>query len=187
MNNKKQLFISSAKTGLLIGAGLILISLILYIAGVLPVGILKPILLVVLNIAVCVVVLVISLKKVRTAAGGILTFGDAFLYGLVALLTGFIVSTVYSYVFNEFFDPAYMKNILEAQKDWMEGYLQGKMSDEQIQEQLDAMDAQMDLSFAAKYLRPLRIYLVFAAIVSLIIAAAMKKNPSVFEGNKDVI
>jgi hypothetical protein len=81
-------------------------------------------------------------------------------------------------------DPEYNKSIMDAQKTWMENYLTGKMSEEQLAEQLDKLDEQAAKmgSFSA-LLKTLLGSVIVGGIISLIVGAIMKKNPDVFADN----
>ncbi|MEI6749011.1 MAG: DUF4199 domain-containing protein [Bacteroidales bacterium] len=181
MENKNSLLKESVKAGLSIGVIGIIVFIIEYIANIKPVGFLVPILLGIISIAISITCLVIFLKKYRTGSGGFISFKDAFLYGLIALVVAGIVSALFSFLFMQFFDPQYMKGIMEAQKDWMENYLSGKMSDDQIQEQLDKIDKQMNVSALRQMLTSLAVSTILGIIISLIVGAIMKKIPNVFD------
>jgi len=133
------------------------------------------------SLAFSITLVVIFLKKYRPESGGFISFKDAFLFGFIALIVAGILSTLFTFLFTQFFDPSYMKSIMEAQKDWMENYLSGKMSDDQIQEQLAKIDKQMNVSALRQTLTGLIYSVVFGAIVALIVGAIMKKNPNVFD------
>jgi len=181
MENKNSLLVESIKAGLIIGAVGIVVFLIEYVADIKPVGFVKPILIGLISLAISIILLVIFLKKFRNGLGGFISFKDAFLFGLIAFVVAGIVSSLFSFLFMQFFDPGYLKSIMEAQKDWMESYLSGKMSDDQIQEQLNKIDKQMNISAFRQMLTGLVGTLIFGAIISLIVGAIMKKNPDVFD------
>jgi len=181
MENKNSFLMESVKAGLVIGAISIVVFLIEYVADIKPIGFMKPILLLLIGLAISITLLVIYLKKYRTELGGFISFKDAFLFGLIALVVSGIISSLFNFLFLQFFDPGYMKSLMEAQKDWMENYLSGKMSDDQIQEQLNKIDKQMNISAIRQMLTSLAGSAIFGAIISLIVGAIMKKNPNVFD------
>ena len=114
METRKELYTSAVKAGLVIAAIGILWFIIQYILDIKPVGLVKPILLGLFALALNIVILVFYLKKFRTQAGGTISFGNAFLFSFVALACAAIISTAFTYLFIQFFDPMYMKNIMEA-------------------------------------------------------------------------
>jgi hypothetical protein len=180
MENKNTLFIDAIKAGLIIGAISIVVFLIEYVGNIKPIGFLKPILMLLVGLAISITVLVIYLKKYTAGHGGVISFRDAFLFGFIALLVGAIISSFFSFLFMQYFDPEYMKNITEETKDWMENYLAGKMSDDKIQEQLDSIDKKMNVSAIRLTLTNFIGSAIYCVIVSLIVAAIMKKKPDVF-------
>lgn len=181
METKKSVFNPAIMAGLIIGAVSIVFFIVLYIGGIMPVGIMKPILLGLLGFAISIILLVVYLKKYRTEIGGFITFSDAFLFGFIALVVSAVLSALFSYLFNQFFDPDYTRSIIEAQKDYMENYLSGKVPDEKIQESLDKIDEGMNKSLIKQSLRSLLVGTIFALIVSLIVGAILKRKPGVFD------
>jgi hypothetical protein len=182
MESRKLLYNSSFKAGLIIGVVGIALFIIEYAADIKPVGFIKPILMLLLGIAINVAVLVFMLKKFRTEIGGYISFGDAFLYCLIALITASIISTIFTFLFIQFFEPDYMKNIMQSQKDWMENYLSGKVSDEQMTAALEKIDQQAGkMTPISQSVRSLIGGVVMGAVIALIVGAIMKKNPNVFD------
>jgi hypothetical protein len=182
MDTQKTLFSSALKSGFIIAAIGIVVFILMYVLDIKPIGIAKPFVLMAIGLAINIVVLVVLFKKYRESVGGYISFKDAFLYCFIALLAGSIVSSLFSLVFMMFFDPDYLKNIMDAQKDFMESYLQGKMPEEQITETLDKMDAQMSkMTPVSSTFRNLIGAVIVDGIIALITGAIMKKNPSVFD------
>jgi hypothetical protein len=181
MENKNSLLKESVQAGLIIGAIGIIVFVLEYVADIKPIGFMIPILMLLVGLAINITILVIYLKKYRTGLGGFISFKDAFLFALIALVVAGIISSLFSFLFMQFFDPGYMKGIMEAQKDWMEGYLSGKMSDDQIQQQLDKIDEQMNVTALSQTLKTLGGSVIFGAIIALIVGAIMKKNPDIFD------
>jgi len=188
METRKDLLSLALKAGLVIAAVGILWFIIQYVLDVKPVGLAKPILLGLFSFALNITILVIYLKKFRTQIGGYITFSNAFLFCLVALVCATIISTIFTFLFIQFFDPLYMKNIMEAQKNWMEGYLAGKMSDEQIAKSLEKLDEQAaNANSVARNIKNMGIGIIIGAVISLIVGAIMQKKPNVFENTGGVI
>lgn len=182
METKNSLFISALKTGLIIGAVSIVLFLIMYVANIKPVGIMMPILIGLGSIAVSIILFVVLFRKYRTSIGGFISFKNAFLYAFIALAISVIVSQLFTYLFVMVVEPEYYKSMMEAQKTWMENYLSGKMTDEQITQQLDKLDAQYSkMGTFSAFLKNSLISIIVSAIIALIIGAIMKKNPDVFD------
>ncbi|MFH1118732.1 MAG: DUF4199 domain-containing protein [Bacteroidota bacterium] len=181
MGTKNYLISPALKAGFIIGSVGISLFMIQYIGGIKPVGIMKPILLMLLGFSVSIILLVVYIKKHRNDNNGFITFGDAFLFGFIALLVSAFISSLFNYLFNQIFDPEYTRSIIEAQKDYMENYLSGKISEEQIQESLDKIDEGMNKSVLKQSINSLIGGSVFALIVSLIVGAIMKRKQSLFD------
>ncbi len=184
METRKELFLSALKAGFIIAAVGIVLFVVEYVADIKPVGLMKPILMMLFGLAVNITLLVIFLKQYRTKIGGFISFGDAFLYCFTTLAVAALISTLFTFIFMKFFDPMYMKNIMEAQKGWMENYLAGKMPEDKIAEQLAKLDEQAEKATTiVQNVKNIGIGLIFGAIISLIVGAIMKKNPDVFDNS----
>ena len=185
MENRKEFFSSALKSGLIVGAVSILLFLLMYVADVKPVGFIMPIITMLISIFVLMVVLVILFKKYRTSNGGFISFGDAFLYLFLALLISSLVSSVFSWLFIHFVEPEYYKKIMEAQKVFMENYLQGKMTEDKINETLNAIDEQAkNMSSFKSLAKNFAWSAVLYGIVALIAGAILKKKPDMFDADK---
>lgn len=184
METKNSLFSSALKTGLIIGVVSIVVFLILYVGDIKPVGIMLPILIGLSSIAISIILLVVYFKKYRTSIGGFISFRDTFLYCFIALSVSVILYQFINYFFIMLVDPEYNKNIMDAQKTWMENYLAGKMPDEQIAEQLDKLDEQAaKMGTFSALIKTSLISIIVSGIIALIVGAIMKKKPEMFEEN----
>lgn len=182
MENKNSLFISALKSGLIIGAVSIVTFIIMYVADIKPVGIMMPFVILFISLAINIAVLVILFKKYRTEIGGFISFRNAFLYCFIALVVGAILSTLFTLLFVQLVEPDYYKNMMDAQKTYMENYLTGKVSDEKLTETLDKIDEQAaKMGSISSTLKNLLGSIVFSGILALIVGAIMKKNPEVFD------
>lgn len=184
METKNSLFSSALKSGLIIGVVSIVVFILMYVADIKPVGIIMPFVMMLAGLAINIIVLVVLFKKYRTLIGGFISFRDAFLYCFIALVTASLVSSVFSILFMQFVDPDYLKNIMEAQKAYMENYLSGKVSEEQLSQTLDKIDEQAaKMTPVSSTIRSLIGSVIFGGIVALIMGAIMKKNPEMFDNN----
>jgi len=182
MEPKNSLFNSALKSGLILGGVSVVLLILMYIADIRPVGIMMPIIILLLSIAVSIIILVVLFKKYRTGNGGFISFRDAFLYSFIALATSVIIYQLFSYLFVMVVAPDYYKNLMEAQKAWMENYLAGKMPEEKIVEQLDKIDAQAaKMNSVSTLMKNLLGSIIGSAILAIILGAILKKNPDVFD------
>jgi len=182
METKNSLFISSLKSGLIIGVVSIVAFVIMYVADIKPIGIMMPFVIMLVGLAINIAILVILFKKFRTEIGGFISFRDAFLYCFIALVTAAVISSIFTVLFIQFIEPEYYKNIMEAQKAYMENYLSGKVSEEQMADTLEKIDEQTAKMGSIKStLTGLLSNVVIGGIIALIVGAIMKKNPDVFD------
>lgn len=184
METKNTLYNSALKTGLIIGVVSIVVFLVEYVADIKPVGIMMPFVVLLIGLAINITILVIYFKKYRALIGGYISFLDSFLYCLVALVSASVISSVFSLIFLQFIDPEYLKNIMEAQKAYMENYLAGKMSEEQLAATLDGIEQEAaKMTPVSQTIKTLIGSIIFSGIVALIVGAILKKKPELFEDN----
>lgn len=182
METKNSLFSSALKSGLIIGIVSIVVFIIMYVADIKPVGIMMPFVIMLIGLAINITVLVVLFKKHRTEAGGFISFGNAFLYCFIALAVASVISTIFTLLFVQFIEPDYYKSIIDAQKTYMENYLSGKVSEEQMAQTMDKMDEQAAKMGSVKStLIGLLTSVIVSGIIALIAGAVMKKNPDIFD------
>ena len=182
METKNSLFNSALKSGLIIGTVSIVIFIIMYVADIKPVGIMMPVIIMLVALAVSITILVILFQKYRTEIGGYISFRDAFLYCFITLIISSLVSTLFTFVFIKLIEPDYYKNIMEAQKTWMENYLSGKVSEDQMAKSIEKIDEQAaTMGSVASTLKNFLYGSIVNGIIALIVGAIMKKKPGVFE------
>jgi len=182
METKNSLFSSALKSGLIIGVVSIIVFIIMYVADIKPVGIAMPLVIMFFGLAINIAVLVFLFKKYRTEIGGFVSFRDAFLYCFIALVVSTLISTIFTFLFIQFIEPNYYKNIMDAQKTYMENYLSGKVSEEQMAQTMDKIDEQAaKMTPVSSMVKSLIGGVIFSGIIALIVGAIMKKNPDVFD------
>lgn len=184
METKKVLINSALKTGLIIGVVSIVVFLFEYVADIKPVGIMMPIMIMVIGIAINITVLVVLFKKFRTQIGGFISFSNAFLYCFLAMVIATVISSLFTLLFLQLVDPDYLKNIMEAQKAYMENYLAGKMSEEQLATTLDGIDQEAaKMTPVSQTIKSLIAGVIFGGIISLILGAILQKKSGLFQDN----
>lgn len=182
MEPTKPLFPTALNSGLIIAVVGIVIFIFEYVAGIMPVGIFKPFLIMMVSYLIILGILVFLFAKYRTAIGGYITFGNAFLYLFIALACSAVITTIFNYIFTTYFDPNYMKHVMELQRDAMENYFAGKLSEEQSAAAMAKFDEQAaNSSSIMQTVKVLIGGLIMGAIFALIIGAIMKKKPSLFD------
>ena len=74
-----------------------------------------------------------------------------------------------------------MNRVFEGQRSFMESYLVGKVDDQKLVEILDKMDDQAaNYNLLDNSLKTFMGYTIVGAIVSLILAAILKKRPQMY-------
>ena len=107
-----------------------------------------------------------------------MTFGQGVLIGVMVVFIASIISAVYSYIQTTIIDPDYMRNILEAQKEWMYEFMSSKgVAEDQIEKAMAGIDEKMnDLKPVKTIFTTILSGTIFGAIISLITAAILKKK-----------
>ena len=182
METKPNAFKSALMPGAIIGALGIVYFLILYVFNIKPVGIMMPILLGLFGIAINIALLVYYMKVYRKNLGGYMTIGEGFVFGIAALVIGSILSSIFSFIFIQFIEPNYMVDIMNSQKEWMQDFMSGKVSEEEIEKALAKIDEQTaGMTPIKQTLQSLGTGFVGSAIISIIVAAILKKKQNPFE------
>jgi hypothetical protein len=100
---QRSLFVHSLIYGLVMGAVLVVVSLIYYILDVNMFGLGFIFLNLLITLAVVIVVMLMGANAYRDRyLGGKIDFKRCFFIGLIIGLVGFIISTLYSYIFMSF-------------------------------------------------------------------------------------
>lgn len=162
-----------ARYGLIGGLILSLIFLVSTISGVAMSGNTSTSILIgVLNLAICVVLVVKSVRTQRDdEQGGYITLGQCVLLGSGILVLAGLISTVVSLMYTNFIDPTYMEKIMAAAEEKWEA---AGMSEEQIESAKSITNVWKNpiLTSAAT----VACYGVGGAVLSLIIGLIMKKE-----------
>jgi hypothetical protein len=132
--------------------------------------------------------LIISLKNIKTQLGGYISFKDAFLNFLVMAVINIVISQTIYYLLIHVIDPdfgiAVMDVTIEKSIAMMESFGAPEAA---IEEALANMEVEMEKQstlFGA--LMNMLKGIGFMAVVGLIVAAIMKKNPPVFDNIETV-
>lgn len=125
----------------------------------------------VVGFAIVIVAVVMAVKEIKAQQGGYISFGKAFGGGYLASIVIALFAALYLMVYFNVIDPDALSFIQDSARDGMED---SGLSDEQIDEQMGMMET---------FTSPMAITLmgffgsaIIYAIISLIIAAVMKKD-----------
>lgn len=163
----KTRFSHASAFGLAASMAVIALALIIYLAG------LKNSALNWLSYPIGITIACIGVKKWREQNGGYLTFGQTYMHLFLQSLVYAIIITIWSVVFMVYIAPGMIEDQMLIQQAQMED--EGKMSQEQIE---------MAMHYARMFTSPALIAvfaffgnLIAMAVINLIIAAIMKKDP----------
>lgn len=169
--------------GVILGLSITIYSFILFITNVMPVGVILPIILFIVLIGVYFTCIYFFTKKIRNnQLNGYLTFGEGFLIGFIISLTAAIITSVYTFIQNQYLDPTYMTRVIEAQKSWMTGFMSGKVPDETIEETLAKVDQTLkDYNPVKSLVQGIIGSTLMGSVIALISSAILKKKRNPFE------
>ncbi|MBP6978524.1 MAG: DUF4199 domain-containing protein [Bacteroidales bacterium] len=166
----RSLFVHSLIYGLILGAALVVISLIYYILDINMFGIGFMLLNLLVTLAVVIVVMLLGVNAYRDRyLGGKIDYKRCFFSGLIIGLVGFIISTLYSYIFMAWIEPGMMEeNINQFIEKW---------GDKMTEDQLDTAISKMQkMTPASQIQRGAISGLIMAVILSLLISLFVKKD-----------
>lgn len=115
---------------------------------------------------------VLAIRQHTTELGGFITFGRAFVVALVALIVAGVVSGLFNVLYTTVVDPGFSERVMAC----MEAQYEAQGLDQ------DAIDTAMGFMKIAynpflQIVTSIFTSAFFAAIIGLILAAIMKKNP----------
>lgn len=181
MQNKTNILLNNGlKYGAMMGAALILLSLIYYIAGFQFTNFGFIILNFFISVGLFIFFLVWSNKQAAKQVET-LNYGEALANALITSVVAVIISSVYSYVFNAFFDPDYAKEMMQTVISTLEN--NPSIPKAQIDKMYDQLENMTPVKMA---LDALKQSLIFAAIVSLIVSAFTRKKKDIFAEDGEV-
>jgi hypothetical protein len=112
---------------------------------------------------------------------GNISYGQAFLVGLLIVLFSSILTGIYTLIFNTIIDPDYMNRVMEATKNWTYDMMNNMGTpDANIEDAMDRIDKQQANATPVKqFFQGILMSTIFGTIISLIVAAFTKKmlNP----------
>lgn len=118
--------------------------------------------------------------QLRKQQGGFLEFSDSLKTIFKVMVIGIILSSVFDYILLNIIDVPFSQALMQESSRQLERELQGKMSQEKIDEMVEKMSDINQYSFAMQGLT-FAIRCILHFIVALIVSAIMKKKRPVFE------
>jgi hypothetical protein len=114
----------------------------------------------------------------RNQTGGYITYGKAFLHGYITMLTGAVISTIFSILLYTVIDPALPQNLADAAIEKTEEMMRSFGAPEDaIDQQMEQLRVDMPKRFSAVgLLTQLGWGLIIYAVISAITSLFVKKN-----------
>jgi hypothetical protein len=135
-----------------------------------------------LGIAVLVVniiIMVLAVRARRTEQGGLISFGEAFLVAIITALAAVLIGSIYNYILYNFIDPGLSDFIKERAilktQSVLESFGSSQDATDKALEKIRADDMRMT---PERILMQLLMAALFYMVPSLIIAAILKRKPS---------
>lgn len=127
-------------------------------------------------VVVTVGILVATLREYRTLNGGYMSFGQGLGVGTLASGVAGVAAGLFNLIYMQFIDPTVSEQMLDRARDEWE---RNGLSDSQI-EQIEPMTAMM-MKPGMIFVLTVFISLLFGLILSLVIAAILRREKQVFE------
>jgi hypothetical protein len=177
-NSKK--FLSNALIhGLYLGGISIVLTVIYYVFDISIFNWVFSIFRTLLSITLSVIFMVIAIKKYRIGfLDGNIKYLQCVLIGLIVIMLSGILSSLFSYILNNFIDPDMMKKQLDLFIEKMQSY---NIPEEKLNEIIEKTSKSIDPS---SQLRNYLIYVpCFSVVVSFIVSIFVRKKDNTFESN----
>jgi len=132
----------------------------------------------ILGFASAIVVPVIYIRKERKQRGGEISFGDAFKLCFIGLIIGGLIGTAFQMLYTNVIDPEFGERMTAQSLEMTNSFLEGNVSDDQREEML--REAETDSIERWTFVGQLTSFgyaIIMYAVISLILALIMKKNP----------
>jgi len=179
MEKKPTLLQHTLMYGAILGIVSIIMSLIMYIAGYMPINLKRIMLTAVISIAITIIFVSAGMKSYRDKVlEGNISYGQAFVAGLLIVVFSAVLASIYNLIFNLVIDPDYMNRVMEATRNWTYDMMNNMGAPEgQIEDAMERFDRQQaNMSHLKTLMQGIIWSVVFGAIISLIVAAFVKKS-----------
>jgi hypothetical protein len=168
--NFNAIFKNALPYGLILGGIFVVLSLLMYIADVNMFSIWFSILnflIMMIALPATLVILGTNNLRVKVMPEKVINYLQALLSCFIILFIGFLISVLYSYIFNHWIDPEYMKHNIEKFTEMMQGY---NLPQETIDEQVAKLEGNMGIS------RQIIFSAGICVVLSLILALIVRKK-----------
>ena len=176
--NFNVIFKNALPYGLILGGIFVVLSLLLYIADVNIFSIWFSILnflVVMIALPVTMVILGTNNLRLKHSPDRKINYLEALINCFIILFIGFFISVLYSYVFNQWIDPEYMKHNIGKFTEMMQGY---NVPQETIDEQVAKMEGNMGIG--KQIIFSVGITVVLSLILALIVRKKDKETEKMY-------
>jgi len=120
---------------------------------------------------------VIFIRKERESIGGFITLGEAFKLSFVGLAIGGAIGIVFQMLYIQVIDPEFGERMTAQTLEMTNGFM-GSMDDETREQTLRQVEADsLERYTLVGQIKGFGIGVIIYAVISLILAAILKKNP----------
>lgn len=168
----------AVKNGVIYGLVSVVFTLVLYLIDKTLLS--KFMMLTLVGFAIMIFFMVKSAREEKMDNEGILPYGEAVKNTFVVVAIGMLISSLFTFILYNFIDPSLIDMLkdatIETTRSMMEKFGAPEDQIDQAMEQIE--DTDMDMSMS-KVLVQYAQSLIFGLIISLIVSAFVKKNPSI--------
>jgi hypothetical protein len=130
------------------------------------------------GIIVAIVLPIIFIRKERETNGGVISFGEAFKLSFIGLLIGGAIGVIFQILYIQVIDPEFGERMTAKTLEMSNSFMEGNMDDEMREQILrDAEADSLKRYTVPGMLQTFGIAAIFYAVISLILAAVLKKSP----------
>ena len=176
--NFNAIFKNALPYGLILGGIFVVLSLLMYIADVNMFSIWFSIinfLVVMIALPVTMVILGTNNLRMKLMPERKINYLQALLSCFIILFIGFLISVLYSYIFNHWIDPEYMKHNIEKFTEMMQGY---NVPQETIDKQVAKMEG--NLGIGRQIIFSAGVCVVLSLIMALIVRKKDKEKDNIY-------
>lgn len=164
---KSSLFKNALNWGVIMGIVLVIYSLIMWFIGLSLEKWTNW-----LSYLFVVVILILATINYRDKVlGGFMSYGQALGFGILVILIGVVISSIYNYIFMTFIDPEIINKMLAMQE---EEFLKSGLTDDQIDRTMEMTKKFMTPLVISIMVIPVSVF--FGFIITLITSIFLKKE-----------
>jgi len=134
---------------------------------------------------VAIILPIIFIRKERAAQSGTITFGEAFKLSFIGLLIGGLIGVVFQILYTQVIDPEFGERMTAQSLEMSNSFMEGNMDDEMREQFLREAEADSLERFTLiGQVKSFGFAAIFYAVISLILAAILKKSPEGASGSE---